>query len=266
VRVSHRRHAGPEEFIEALCEAAARADIDFLDGTVFEPSEMYVTAGRMADSAPWTSDYKWLRTYYKSIRRRREDYLTAEDYIWRWDTDWFWCSKQLHVQHPAIRFIVTPWLLNSATYQRVMRLSSRLLPATSNTESVIQDVAIPAAKAEGFLRFLLAEVPIRPIWVCPFVVGSECGRYPLYPMEPGLYVNFGFWDVIPAGPEPAWYNRRVESATQSMGGRKALYSSSYYDQETFRSLYDDPQYQAIKRRCDPGGLFGDLYAKCVRCA
>ena len=31
-----------------------------------------------------------------------EDWLTVRDYIWRWDTDWFWCSRALGVQNPRI--------------------------------------------------------------------------------------------------------------------------------------------------------------------
>ena len=27
----------------------------------------------------------------------------AHDYLWRWDTDWFWCSKNLGAQHPLVR-------------------------------------------------------------------------------------------------------------------------------------------------------------------
>ena len=35
------------------------------------------------------------------------------------------------------------------------------------TESVIQDVDIPMAAAPDFLAFLLREIGILPIWICP---------------------------------------------------------------------------------------------------
>ena len=25
------------------------------------------------------------------------------DYLWRWDTDWFWCSGAFGVQNPTVR-------------------------------------------------------------------------------------------------------------------------------------------------------------------
>ena len=36
-----------------------------------------------------------------------------------------------------------------------------------HSESVIQDVDIPLARAAEFLEFLHAQVGIRPIWICP---------------------------------------------------------------------------------------------------
>ena len=31
----------------------------------------------------------------------REDFLTIRDYLWRWDTDWFWCSRRVRRAEPA---------------------------------------------------------------------------------------------------------------------------------------------------------------------
>ena len=64
-----------------------------MDGVVFGRDEMVLSVGCFADRAPYISDYTYERIYYKSLRERTEDYLTTEGYIWRWDTDWFWCSK-----------------------------------------------------------------------------------------------------------------------------------------------------------------------------
>src|SRR5436305_716275 len=67
-------------------------DVRFLDGTWFGHDEVYLTLGSWAQSAPYTSDYTGRDVYYRSIPARTEDYLTVRDYLWRWDTDWFWCS------------------------------------------------------------------------------------------------------------------------------------------------------------------------------
>jgi hypothetical protein len=63
-------------------------------------------------------------------------------------------------------------------------------------ESVIQDVDIPIAHAPEFLGFFLREIGILPVWICPIRPGPDADRFKLYPMSPGLHVNFGFWDVV----------------------------------------------------------------------
>src|SRR4029079_15142689 len=50
-----------------------------------------------------TSDYTGQQIYYRSIQERETDLLTTYDYLWRWDTDWFWCSGAFGVQNPTIR-------------------------------------------------------------------------------------------------------------------------------------------------------------------
>ena len=69
------------------------------------------------DEAPYASDYTGTRIYYRSIQEKRTDHLTIRDYLWRWDTDWFWCSKQFGGQRPLVRLLATPLLLNSRTWQ-----------------------------------------------------------------------------------------------------------------------------------------------------
>ena len=272
VRLEHVRHASPEKFFSEL-EARCASDLDFVDGTVFSGDEMYLTLGRFADSAPYISDYTYEHIYYRSIRERPEDYLTVRDYIWRWDTDWFWCSKNLFVQNPLVRRLVGRKRLNSTTYAKVMRWNSKwgFTRAFSRLrgkqpESVIQDVDIPVARAPEFLAFFLEEVGILPIWICPIGGYDTQEKFPLYAIDPRtLYVNFGFWDVVQDSVkrEPGHYNRKIEKKVAELGGVKSLYSDSYYPEEEFWRLYNQPAYGALKARYDPRGRFKNLYEKCV---
>src|SRR5271165_6494985 len=167
VKLAHTRFTEPAKFfaqIETLCSSPA---FDYIDGVVFNSGEMYIATGEFTDQTPFVSDYTYMNVFCQSIRRRKVDYLTAHDYIWRWDTDWFWCSKHFYVQHAPVRLLATKWLLNSKTYQRIMRLSHKVMP-TSNAESVIQDVDIPIERGVEFLDFLLREIGVLPIWICPF--------------------------------------------------------------------------------------------------
>ena len=75
--------------------------VDGLDGVAFEPGEYYLTLARWTDaSGGRPSDYTGQDIYYRSIQERETDLLTIYDYLWRWDTDWFWCSGAFGAQHP----------------------------------------------------------------------------------------------------------------------------------------------------------------------
>ena len=225
---------------------------------------MYLTTGRFEAAAPRVSNYTYRNIYYRSIQRRQEDWLTARDYIWRWDTDWFWCSRQFYAQNPVVRLLATKWLLNSFTYQRIMRLAQRLGRSSNGTESVIQDVDIPVRHATEFLRFLLAEIGITPIWMCPCRAYDPAVRFDLYALDPStLYINFGFWDTVPSTREDGFLNRKVERKMIELEGKKGLYSTAWFDQETFWKLYNREGYQRLKNKYDPAGFFPDLYTKCV---
>lgn len=273
VHVEHVRFSDAGECFAAIARLGSQQDVDFLDGVVFGADQMVVSVGRFVDEAPYVSDYSFERIYYRSLLERSTDYLTAEGYLWRWDTDWFWCSKNVGAQHPLLRRLYGRKRLNSIFYQKVMRWNSRwgLTSAWNrltgvNAESVIQDVDIPLARAAEFLDFFHAEIGILPVWICPIKAPPANVRFPLYPLAPdALYINFGFWDVVrDKKPHPrGFYNRKIERKVSELGGIKSLYSEAYFAQDEFWSIYDRTAYAALKAKYDPHGALGDLYDKCV---
>ena len=273
VRVDHARHADPGSFFADLERRCADAGVDFVDGVAFGRGDLVLSCGRFVDAAPWVSDYTYERIYYRSLAAKPVDYLTTRDYLWRWDTDWFWCSKNVGAQHPLLRRLLGRERLNSITYQKIMRWNTRWrITAALNrlrgvqSESVIQDVDIPLARAAEFLEFLHAEVGILPIWICPIRAPDPAAPATLYPLPPGtLSVNFGFWDTIASRERRprGFVNRRIERKVAEVGGIKSLYSDSYFSEAEFWSIYNRPAYEALKRCYDPEGALGDLYAKCV---
>ncbi len=270
VRLEHIGFQSADKFFHALGERLRSGEADFVDGTVFSPRQMYITLGRFADTAPYTSDYTYERIYYRSIAEKREDYLTVHDYIWRWDTDWFWCSKNVFAQHPLIRRLYGKDRLGSRTYTKIMRWNSRAGITKKvervlgiHSESVIQDVDIPLSRAAEFLEFYAREIALWPQWICP--IGPRQRRFSLYPVRPEWYVNFGFWDVKrtrqahPAGH----FNRLIERKVAELGGIKSLYSDSFFTPQEFQQSYGGAAYAALKAKYDPQGAFPQLYEKCV---
>ena len=279
VRLRHVRFRDAAECTAALIEIDtahrfAGEPVHFVDGTVFGKSEIYLTLAAFVDHAPDLSDYTGIQIYYRSIRSNKVDYLTTRDYLWRWDTDWFWCSRAFGVQNPTIRRLWPKRLLRSDVYRKLIALDrqygvsrrAELLVKGRLSEPVIQDVEIPVAKLPEFLDFFHREVGISPIWLCPLKTRSA-EAWPLYPLDAStLYVNVGFWSTVPLarGQREGTHNRRIEQMVSRLGGHKSLYSTSYYSEDEFWSLYNGDVYRELKKAYDREHKLPDLYEKCVR--
>ncbi len=270
--VRHIQHHDPVAYFAEL-QRWCDSDVDFVDGVIFGRQEMVISIGRFTDDAPYTSDYTYERIYYKSLRERDEDYLTTHDYLWRWDTDWFWCSKNVLAQNPLIRRLYGRARLNSVTYTKIMRWNARVgLMGKMNrlfgihAESVIQDVELPIDRAAEFLSFYHDTIKFMPVWVCPTRAYRRDVQFDLYRLDANkLYVNFGFWDVIRSRKKmpDGYFNRQVEKKVMQLGGMKSLYSDSYFTPEEFWSLYNQDAYERLRRKVDPQNRQRDLYRKCV---
>jgi FAD/FMN-containing dehydrogenase len=278
VHLRHFRFGSPEECMDAVAQIARDGSLgghraDFVDGTVFSLGELYLTVGAFSNVAPWLSDYTRERIYYQSVRGPREDFLTIRDYLWRWDTDWFWCSRAFGVQSPLIRRAWPRRYRRSDVYRRIVafdqrhRLSEALNSGRGRArEAVIQDVEIPVERGAEFLRFFAERVGMSPVWMCPLRLRGDQG-WPLYPLRPGqVYVNFGFWGTVPLPPgQPdGYHNRLIEDQVAALGGHKGLYSTSFYSREEFWEHYNGEEYEALKQRYDGDGRLANLYDKCVR--
>ena len=266
--------------------------VDFLDGVVFGPAEAYLCLGRWVDSpaeagVPAASDYTGQRIYYRSLAALERDCLTVSDYLWRWDTDWFWCSGAFGVQHPLIRRLWPARYRRSDVYHRLISLDHRFKVAEKidrvrrqpPRERVVQDVEIPLERTAEFLRWFAGNVGMSPVWLCPLMLRAPAGNapgeprehrstkpWPLYPLSPGqVYVNVGFWGTVPItdGHSDGDVNRLVEAAVAEHAGHKSLYSDAYYDRQTFAAIYGGEVYAELKDRYDPGHRLTGLYEKAV---
>jgi len=270
VHLRHERFEDPGRYFAAIAAECAEPTCDYLDGVFFGSGDFVLTRASLVEQLPAgaaVSDYTWMQQFWHSLRRRADDYLPTGDYLWRWDTDWFWCSRNVGAHLAPVRLLAGPRLLSSVTYQKVMRAGQRhplkaLERLRPRAESVIQDVDIPLPDAASFLAQLHAEVGITPVWVCPLKVTSD--RYPLYRLRTDTpYVNFGFWDTVRSQEDDGHYNAIVEQLVARHGGKKSLYSRSTFDERAFWAMYDRRAYEALKREFDPQGRLPGLYEKTV---
>ena len=246
--------------------------VDAMDGVAFEPGEYYLTLARWTDEGGATSDYTGQQVFYRSIQQRETDLLSMYDYLWRWDTDWFWCSGAFGAQNPRLRRLWPKRWRRSDVYMKLLGLDRRFAIADRLDrragrplrERVIQDIEVPVERLPEFLEWFDEAVGMRPVWLCPCKAMRDWPTYPLEPNE--LYVNAGFWGTVHVGPDALEgpRNRAIETKVHELGGHKSLYSEAFYDRETFDDLYDGANLAAVKGRYDPDDRLTSLYDKAVK--
>jgi FAD/FMN-containing dehydrogenase len=107
VRMSYVRHTSFEAFDEDMRARCAAGEDDFIDAIIHGPDALVLCLGRFVDAAPYTSSYRWLDIFYKSTLARTEDYLTAFDYFFRYDTECHWMSATVPpLEWKPVRFLV----------------------------------------------------------------------------------------------------------------------------------------------------------------
>jgi FAD/FMN-containing dehydrogenase len=211
VSLRHLRIDDADLLAKTISEISATQEYDGLpvhglDGVAFGPGEYVLTLAQWTDEGGPTSDYAGQKVFYRSLQTCDHDRLTTYDYLWRWDTDWFWCSGAFGAQHPVIRRLWPRSKRRSDVYMKLLQLDRRFDIADRLDrragrplrERVVQDVEVPVERLPEFLDWFDAEVGMRPVWLCPLVAQRE---WPVYPLEPGrLYVNIGFWGTVHVGP------------------------------------------------------------------
>ncbi|GIM64720.1 FAD-linked oxidase [Planomonospora venezuelensis] len=273
----------------ALAEAVTRVveerswageRVDAVDGVVFAPDELYLTLARWTDEPGPTSDYTGQQVFYRSLQQRATDRLTMHDYLWRWDTDWFWCSRAFGAQHPLVRRIWPRRLRRSDVYWKLVALDRRIGVADRldrragrpQGERVVQDVEVPVERLPEFLAWFDREVGMRPVWLCPLRLrragdGPGDRPWPGYPLSAATtYVNAGFWGIVNVGPDAPTSprNRAIEAKVSELGGHKSLYSEAFYAPDEFDRLYGGPHLARVKAAHDPDDRLTSLYDKVVQ--
>ncbi|HWF71183.1 MAG TPA: FAD-binding oxidoreductase [Mycobacterium sp.] len=249
--------------------------VDYLDGVVFGADEGYLCVGVRTTTPGPVSDYTGRNIYYRSIQHGagvKEDRLTTHDYVWRWDTDWFWCSRSFGAQNPRVRRWWPRRYRRSSIYWKLVAFDHRFGIADRiekrngrpPRERVVQDIEVPIERTSEFLEWFLDAVPITPIWLCPLRLRDQ-DNWPLYPIRPGsTYVNVGFWSSVPMAGSDGATNRLIEAKVGSLDGHKSLYSDSFYSRDEFDELYGGETYKTVKKIYDPDSRLLDLYAKAVQ--
>jgi len=258
VRVDYLHFPGLDSFLEAVKEHAGSRDVDFMDGIVHSAREFVLCLGSFVEEAPYTHRYLW-EIYYQSTRKREKDYLSTYDYLFRYDRDNFWVSRNFGQENKLLRLLFLPVVLNST---RMFSLARRFPFLVSGTPDVAADAVIPLERVGAFLDWYLEVFNHFPLWILPYRVEKT---YPWVnpdffgEVENTLFVGCGIYGFRQDGRRN--YYKAFEEKVFELKGVKVLITYNYYDESTFWRIFNRENYQKVKRITDPQNLFRNVYQK-----
>ncbi len=169
VFVEYVRYRDVATFERAMNAAQRDAEIDFIDAIAHAPDELILCLGRLRDRAERApSSYRRLDIYYKSTRDRSSDWLTLEEYLFRYDTECHWLTRTLPgLERKPVRWLFGKWLLGSTN---LLTWSKRLRPLLRYKKhpEVVVDVFIPGRRFGEFFAWYTKTVDFWPLWMVPY--------------------------------------------------------------------------------------------------
>jgi len=255
VKVSYEKYRSLEEYKDAIWSHYTKEDIDFMDGIIHSPEEYVLSAGDFAGKAPYTHSYDWMRIYYLSTAKLKEDYLKTSDYFFRY-------NKGVTNVHPKGFFsrLLFGRFINSNTTLKAANVFRKVIPA--NIIPITVDIFIPFSKMEQFMEWYKKEVNHFPLWCVPYKITHKyewvsdefAGK-----TDDELFLDIAIYGMRRDNPE--YYYEIIEKKLIELGAIKTLISTNFYSKEEFWGIWNKKNYDLVKRKTDPDNIFGCIYEK-----
>ncbi|KAJ4298228.1 hypothetical protein N0V90_006127 [Kalmusia sp. IMI 367209] len=263
VKLTYHPYSTTHDMIEALREATENLDNDYIDGIVFSNTHGILMTGKLTDeispsivpqtfSGPW-DPWFYLHVKKRPLRKKSTDYIPIAEYLFRYDRGGFWVGTRGFDYFSFVPFNrLTRWFLDDFMHTRVMYRA--LHGSNLSFGSIIQDLALPYDTIEEFIDYTTQEFGIWPLWLCPLRAVDSSTFHPCatglgQSGSPQPMLNVGLWGAASQDIDVfIRQNRNLEARLSQLGGRKVLYSHSYYTENEFWKIYDKKWYSSLRER------------------
>uniref|UniRef100_A0A0B7KGQ0 Uncharacterized protein n=1 Tax=Bionectria ochroleuca TaxID=29856 RepID=A0A0B7KGQ0_BIOOC len=280
VKTAYRKVTAVSDAAAEVQSQTKNSDVDYVDGIMFSKDHSVIITGQLTDAMPTGGTLRTFSNahdpwFYMHVSDRTRDlapaativeYVPLGEYLFRYDRAGFWVGRQGYTYFKMIPFTkFFRWLLDDYSHTRT--LYHALHASGVSSQFVVQDLALPYETADGFINWVNQELGIWPLWLCPLRKSPLPSFHPVTrpqttkPLVCGDKVtsgttnmsrpmlNIGVWGWGPRDFEAfIAKNRQLESTLKALGGRKWLYSHTYYTEEEFWAEYDRPWYQALREK------------------
>ena len=263
VRMDYVSYPSFAALSEAMHQHYQDRDVDFMDAIVHNSKQAILCIGTLVDQAPKISTYTYLNVFYKSTLKKKQDYLTTEEYLFRYDTECHWLSRTIPgMETKLMRLLFGKFLLSSTN---LLTWSKRLRPILKfdSRPDVVVDIFIPFNRLQKFYKDYLQKINYFPLWIVPY---KRVAKYPWInrdyekKMEDDLFIDIAIYGLSNRNKAINYY-KIIEDMVHEYNGFKTLISHNFYDRETFWKVYDRENWESVKKKTDPHNYFRDLYEK-----
>lgn len=266
----HLRYHPTSSPVETLLGAKGH----FVDGIVFDKEHAVVIEGQFSFEKPTAK--KW---YFEQAKKEGEVILPIEAYLFRYDPGAFWMGAYLFnipfisrfvgqglLKLPSrpyfsqkeidrMHFLPSPsrFWLDLLPSQRLWKILHRAEAWVQN-RLVIQDCCLPISTVESFLYETIDELGVFPLWLCPIKEASSHQLFAPHAAEEPI-LNVGIYGLPSRAASMEELMRHLEERTYYYGGRKVLYSRSYYRVDEFWKIYDEFAYRNLRQELGAVGVW-----------
>ncbi len=277
---------------------------DYLEGLIFNHEHVAVITGRHSLQDEGLEKIAlgtyWSPWFYQTISqwshplpegKFKEGMISIQDYLFRYDRGAFWMGSYALQGSLLTRFVTdnwgkTPHWLNAIPYANYAQLKEpgmifrgllgwmcsskrlyKILHAGSEEwfakRSIIQDFYIPAANAAKFAQECLARAGITPLWLCPIRTAAQEEFLAPHTLKGDLAFDIGIYG-FPKKEPASELTKGLEELTLQLGGRKMLYSYSFYTENEFWKIYNKRQYEGLRNKYRANGVWPEMTDKVLQ--
>lgn len=255
VKVTYEEYGSLRAYMEAIWAHYTRQDVDFMDGIIHAKDKYILSVGHFVDSAPYTHNYDWMRIYYLSTAKRKEDYLKTPDYFFRYNK-----GVTNVLPKSFLGRLLFGWFTTSNNILRMAHASKKVMPQT--LIPITLDTFIPFSKMEAFMEWYGKEMDHFPLWCVPYRIvhkyewlSEEFSER----VDDELFLDIAIYGMRRKDTEH--YYRILEKKLFELGAIKTLISTNLYSEEEFWRIWNRENYDLVKRQTDPDNIFRGLYEK-----
>lgn len=256
VKVIYEEYKNLDSYTKATWKHYTAKDYDFMDGIIHSPDKYILSMGNFVDEAPYNNRYDWMKIYYISTGRRKEDYIKTINYFFRYEKGVTNVSPKSFLG----RLFFGKFLDTTKTLRFVEKFHSiipeKMIPLTI-------DLFIPFSRINEFFEWYNKEIKHYPLWYVPYKIVRkyEWINNKMLDKNPNeeLFLDIAIYGMQTNNKEK--YYKDIEEELYKIGGIKTLISNNFYTKEEFWNIWNKDNYDEVKQKTDPDNIFRDLYTK-----